>query len=314
MRLPDFLVIGAQKCATTDLCWNLGRQSKCFFSTPKELNFFCCDDADILPYPLFESLADWIDFDWELRQQALLQEYANSFDAAPAASSVGEGTPVYLYSARARERIRRTLPNVKIVVIMRDPVERAWSAYWHHVRIGRATLPFGEHLLRETSNTLRFGRYLEALVPWYEAFPHENILPLTFEQYVGDRESSLRRVCAHIGVECDAAPTHSPRNSASIPLSQGAQLAANRVAIQMGAVPRTIAHRTPPAARLHTELVASRLVRGFKKVNQFAAELARVKRPRMEPATRERLVEYYRRENRGLDHLTGLDLSAWSIG
>ncbi len=308
MRMPDFLVIGAQKSATTDLCWNLAQQPGCFFASPKELNFFCCDDADVHPYPLFEAVEDWIGFDWDTERDLLLRRYSEAFSGASETEIAGEGTPVYLYSARALTRIRECLPTAKIVVILRDPVDRAWSAYWHHVRIGRATLPFPEHLLRETSNTLRFGRYLEALAPWYEAFGPEKILPLTFEGYVRDRRAHLERVCAHIGLKFSAPPGQKPKNAGDVPLSLTAQLAANRLAVRLGATSRTIEHLAPPAPRHPSELVVSHLVRGFKRANQLAGKVRGRSKPSMPRATREMLVAYYQRENAGLGRLTGLDL------
>jgi hypothetical protein len=126
-RLPDFLVIGAPKAGTTALHVALAEHPQLFLSAVKEPKYYMCGDS---PPPSYKGPGDahsnleWI---WQRsRYQAL-------FSSAPPDALVGESTPFYLYNRDARRRIAADIPQVRLIAVLRDPVDRLYSN-WMHLR------------------------------------------------------------------------------------------------------------------------------------------------------------------------------------
>ena len=131
MTLPNFLILGAQKAGTTSLFDYLGQHPEVYPSPIKETHFF--DHGGVrqtyagpvrIPGPKIKSL----------------EEYEGLFDGVRDEKAVGEATPTYLYLPGVAERIRHHVPEARLIAILRDPVERAYSGYQHAVRNGRERL------------------------------------------------------------------------------------------------------------------------------------------------------------------------------
>jgi len=116
VRLPDFLGIGTQKGGTTYLHYLLAQHPQVYLASPKELHFF--------------TLKYYLGIDW----------YVHHFEAARFNQKCGEVTPYYLFHPLAAERIFLELPHAKLIVLLRDPVDRALSQYFHSRRLGLETL------------------------------------------------------------------------------------------------------------------------------------------------------------------------------
>lgn len=114
--LPDFLGIGAQKSGTTTLYQILGTHPDVFVPKRKELQYFT------------------------MHYQRSMEWYASCFQGALPHHRVGEITPYYLYHTPTAERIAERLPHVRLIVMLRDPVSRCISHYFHSVRLGVETL------------------------------------------------------------------------------------------------------------------------------------------------------------------------------
>ena len=182
LRLPDFLGIGAQKAGTTWLHRNLQCHPDCYFPPGiKEIRFF---DAR---------------FYWSLRK------YSSFFE--PAGERVtGEITPGYGALRRGRIRfVRRLMPRVRLVLILRNPIERAWS----HAVMDLATTrgrrleeveewEFLAHF--RSSGARRQGSYAAMLERWLSVFPEEQLLVAFFEDIAERPRDLLSRVFRHIGV------------------------------------------------------------------------------------------------------------------
>jgi hypothetical protein len=305
-RLPDFLVIGAQKSGTTELCGHLGSHPSIYFSRPKELYFFCRDDVRILPYPFFERRDEWREFAWPERQRELLEGYARKFEPATPEQICGEGTPFYLPSIPAAERIRDALPKARFVVILRNPVDRAYSAYWHHVKMRRASETFENHLRYETGGTLELGHYEEQLRAWVDLVGRKRLHVVLFEEYVHDRLTVANGVFDFLGVDLlPAEPLESGRNRALVPRSFALQRFLNRLERAYPAYSATIEYESAPP-RKTPELLVSKAIRGLGRLN-----LGPGRYPAMRDETREALDEHYRRRNRGLAELLERDLAVW---
>ncbi|HUE84637.1 MAG TPA: sulfotransferase [Vicinamibacterales bacterium] len=129
MKLPTFLIGGAQKSGTTTLHHYLSAHPDIFIPRrPQELHFFDFD-------PNYVRGVHW---------------YASHFTSAtPAHRAIGQTSPLYLYAPDAPERIAALLPDVKLIFIRRNPVDRAFSHYWHAIKKGRKTLDFETALAME---------------------------------------------------------------------------------------------------------------------------------------------------------------------
>lgn len=183
LTLPDFLGIGFMKCGTTWLYENLRAHPDVFVSDKKELRYFSNH--------FNEPLAD----------------YAAHFRDA-GGRVAGEVSPVYATLPERRIRfIRKVMPDVRLILLLRDPVEREWSRVHHHLKkSGRRIdeVPEGE-LLREIrrQSLLRHGGYSGVIDRWREVFPAEQLL-VAFHDDIRDRPRALlEEVFGFLGVPTD---------------------------------------------------------------------------------------------------------------
>jgi hypothetical protein len=189
----SFIVAGVQKGGTTALFDYLGDEPSLSLSREKEVHFF--DDEAI---------------DWARPDYGAYHASFPPFDGRPR----GEATPIYLYWPRSLERIEAYNPAMKLIVMLRDPVERAWShwkmeyargaetkAFAWCIREGRQRLfqaePWGVH--REFSYVER-GFYGEQMERLYGLFPREQVLVLKAEELRGEPGPVLGRVRAFLGL------------------------------------------------------------------------------------------------------------------
>lgn len=180
---PDFVVIGAMKCATSTLHEQLARQPGIWMSTPKEPNFFSDDAA-------WGRGLDW---------------YRRLFARAPAGHLTGESSTHYTKLPThpdALPRIRRHLPHARLVYVMRDPVERIVSQYVHEWSIGALPREGSiDDALRTMPELVDYSRYDMQIAPYLDAFGASAVLPVFFERLVRYPQDELRRVCAHVGYD-----------------------------------------------------------------------------------------------------------------
>jgi hypothetical protein len=174
IRQPDFMVIGAMKSATTTLHEQLARQPRFFMSRPKEPNFFS-DDA------LYARGWGW---------------YSSLFRAAADDDLRGESSthytklPDYPFTVA---RMVRDLPRLKLIYVMRHPIDRLMSQYVHEVTAGRMNLSVREALERR-GELVEYSRYSRQLQPYLEAYGFENVLPVFFPRLVHHSQDELERI------------------------------------------------------------------------------------------------------------------------
>lgn len=194
-----FLIAGVQKGGTTALFDYLGEEPGLSLSREKEVHFF--DDETR---------------DWAAPDYAAYHAAFAPFDGRPR----GEATPIYLYWRGSLERIAAYNPDIKLIVVLRDPVERAWS-HWKMeyargaetrpfawcVREGRGRLfeaePWGFH--REFSYVER-GFYGEQLERALALFPREQVLVLRAEELRADPGTTMDALRAFLGLPAGPAP------------------------------------------------------------------------------------------------------------
>src|SRR6516165_2910294 len=205
VSMPDFLVIGAPKAGTTALHAALARHPGLYLSAVKELKFFLSDG----PPPTKGGPGDALTYREHIWRRP---EYEALFDAAPPGTLRGESTPLYLYDRAAMRRIRETLPGARLIVVVRDPVERAHSNWTHLWSAGLE--PVGDFVRACDQEERRIaagwasfwhyaglGRYGEQLEYLFTLFPREQVLVLRYRRLVDGPAQTLDRICAFLGVQ-----------------------------------------------------------------------------------------------------------------
>jgi hypothetical protein len=205
MSLPDFLVIGAPKAGTTALHAALARHPGLYLSAVKEPKFFLTDG----PPPDRGGPGDVQTYREHVWRRA---DYEALFSAAPAGTLRGESTPFYLYDLAAQRRIRNLIPDARLIVILRDPVERAHSNWTHLWSAGRE--PIGDFLSACAEEDrrvaagwaafwhyLRLGRYGEQLEHLFTLFPREQVLVFRYARLLDEPTRVLDEICAFLGAE-----------------------------------------------------------------------------------------------------------------
>lgn len=186
MTLPTFLVIGAMKAGTTSLHGYLAAHPQVFMAEPKELHFFTLGK------------------NWE-RGRAW---YEDRFAAAGAAIARGEASPSYSQAdifPGVAERIAGMLPDVRLVYIVRHPIERMQSMYLHQLANGRETLSIAD-AFRAHGYYANSSRYAWQLGHHLEYLPTERVKVVTTEGLRADPWSTLAELFEFIGVDPTLAP------------------------------------------------------------------------------------------------------------
>ena len=179
--LPNFLVIGAMKSGTTSLAHYLRAHPEVYVPDKKELYFFTAEDN-------WDRGIDW---------------YEAQFRAAGDARAVGEASVGYSMHPRfdgVPERIAKVLPEVRLIYLVREPVERMISQYRHHAWHGWEVLPI-DRALRENPVYLDTSRYAMQIERYLDHFGRDAFMVIRTEQLKSDRAATLRTVFDFLGVE-----------------------------------------------------------------------------------------------------------------
>ncbi|MBT8401327.1 MAG: sulfotransferase [Rhodothermia bacterium] len=210
--LPSFLIIGAHKGGTTSFFNYIGGHPDVFIPRVKEPRFFALEN-DPLDYRGPQDPAARCEYTtWE--------QYRTLFDCSDAFRASGEASTLYLYSDDAATRIARYLPDVRIIAMLRNPAERAYSNFVYARRDGREPLESFEEALAEESNriALRWGPlwhyrskgfYGKQLQRYFSLFPESQIRVYLFEEFRKDPVAVTQDAYEFLGVD----PTFVPNTS-----------------------------------------------------------------------------------------------------
>ncbi len=283
LTLPNFLIIGANKGATTSLRAYLGEHPDVFVPSMIEPSFFA-----IAGRP--RTLADGSNAYVELEREGAafsLEEYEAMFEGVTTESAIGEKSTAYLTSPHAPHRIKELIPDVKLVAILRNPVERAFSHYLMEVRWGHERLSFDEAVAAERDRKymnpggarhyVRSGRYANRVERYQGLFRREQFRIYLFEDMQTDTPAVVREVFEYIGVDPDFEPDLNLHHNARPPRTARPRMA------------RRIASALSQPSRLKPPSTSSR----------------------MTPKTREELVDFYREDILKLQTLIDRDLTSW---
>jgi hypothetical protein len=293
--LPNLLVIGAMKCGTSSLHSYLRLHPDIQMSRPKETHFFIDrDDFDPSPFitapgeeRLFGEPGAWrLGIDW----------YRGHFD--PEARIRGESTVAYTYPwyPGTAERVAATVPEARLIYLVRDPVARIASHYLMYRDGGREWRPLADAVARPNNCYVAATRYATALAPFLERFPRERIHLVRQDELLSRRRETLQVIFRFLEVD-DSFWTHEMehRRGRAEARRPSYGIAERAYRSRLGAPLR----RLPPVVREGLRRALTSRVRTTRRSATEDAELRRRLLAELEP------------ELARLEDLTGWDLDAW---
>lgn len=272
----------------------------------KETNHFAAADIDHAHFlPTYARDVD-IDLDAYIRSGMKRQvhiahvddpaHYAALFTRVKGEKAVGEISNSYMICPSAAGAIHAYAPDAKIIVVLRNPVRRAWSQYLMNLREAKSDdIAFKDELLRDhhaerkgwgvNHQYLQLGCYADQLKAYIDLFGKQNVLPIFFEPYRSDPQKVMREICTFLGVDSDFAFDFSVEsNKASMPRNK----TLNKLLVSSGLL-NGVKNLTPKPIRKH-----------FAKVLYSENKI-----PKLSAADREWLQEWYRAEVKKLADLLG---------
>jgi len=265
--LPTFVIGGTMRAGTTSLTRWLRSHPDVLMPAAKELHYF----------------------DTRYEHGDTIDDYRSRFSGWSGERAVGEATPNYLFHKEAMARLANALPDARIVLSLRNPIDRAYSQYWARRSRDIETREFDEVVRTEPDvivgddgYVVARGQYHEQIQRMLEHIPRERVLVVLFEDVEDEPQATFADVCRFIGVDDEIVPT------------------------EIG-----------QAANAHRHFRSQRLRRiGMKLPKPAANAVGRLNSkvetyPPMDPSTRAWLVERYRPHNAALGDWLGRDLSAW---
>lgn len=199
LRRPDFIIGGAPKCGTTSLHFILDQHPD--VAVPNdEVHFFDADDP--VSHPDFLRLEDGALKWWDPGSDAEDNQrwYAERFGGLGAPRLIGEDSTTYLMSEVAAKRIAAQLPDVKVIFMLRHPVRRAYSQYWHLVKTSRAVESFEQALMRHPQIMLG-SSYAAGLKRFFDALGRHRVHICFFEDFRADIQGCVDEVTSFLGLD-----------------------------------------------------------------------------------------------------------------
>lgn len=278
MRLPDFIVPGVMKSGTTSL------------------HFYLCQHPDIwMPQGKWQE-THFFDYDENYNQG--LDWYKDRLKGWTSEKLLGQTCPNYLGNAKAITRMEELLPSVKFIIVMRNPVDRAFSHYWHEVKKNREKESFEQALILEeeriSKNEIWWryycyrlrGKYYEHVLDLIKTFPNSDIHFVVYENLRVNPLLEINKCFQFLGLQPLTQLKFEIHNKTVIPRSFFVKKLINSPKLDW----------LPLVSNLRS------LEFQHNRIHQYG---------KMNDATRNELLTYYRDSNKQLSDLIGVDLSIW---
>lgn len=210
-KWPNFFIVGAPRAGTTSL-YEYFKQTKGVFMSPiKDPDFFAVETD--LDFAVLKQIKD-------------KKEYLKLFENVKNEIAVGEASPTYLHDPKAPKLIHDTIPNAKIIISLRDPVERAYSYFLNLVNSGTTSESFSDCIRNGidsssgyASQVIGGGFYYEQVKTYLEIFGRNQVKIVIFEEFVKNTREGLLEIYNFLGIESEPPgnsekifnPTRKPR-------------------------------------------------------------------------------------------------------
>ena len=296
MTLPNFLIIGAAKSGTTALHYYLKQHPQIYMSPMKEPDFFALEGERP------ENFQGKSNFDDEITD---FETYCSLFKGVSNEVAVGESSTLYLYSSKASDRIKHYIPDVKLIAILRDPVERAYSHFLFNIskdNYKETITDFARAIQAEQeriSNNGWFrwhykqrGFYYVQLKRYFELFEGEQIKVYLYEDFKANSLVVLKDVFQFLGVDDNFLPNASQKHNVTyIPKNRSIK----QLLDPWNSINSSLRKFVPPQIR--------------KSVKTQILKFNRQQPPPLLPEVRSQLIEEYREDILKLQDLIQRDLS-----
>jgi hypothetical protein len=210
---PNFFIVGAQRAGTTSLYHYLKEIPGVHMSRVKEPSYFAPNYVRRDPGRF-------------LRDK---KEYLRLFENARGYIAVGEASPMYLWDPDAPKLIHQTVPHARIIMILRDPIERAYSNYLMKMKYSGMKSSFHDELMRDYKSQeklfgrsqmyVEFGMYYEQVKRYFDIFGREQAKVIIFEEFVQRPVLTVNEVLAFLGVKYTVRAITEQYNAYSVPRS-----------------------------------------------------------------------------------------------
>ena len=299
MTLPNFLILGAAKSGTTSLHHYLNQHPEIYMSPIKETNFFVYQDMKL-------EFQGWGDPPLAaLKSITNIKDYRAQFADVGEEKAIGETSPLYLYDERAAPRIYQAIPEAKLIAILRDPAERAFSHYISNFSDDRdPCLTFGEALQAEEWRMQKnwfwdyfyrdCGYYFRQLKRYWALFPKDRILVLLYDDFKNNPLKILQGIFDFLNVNSSFIPDTSFQSN----VSGIAKLESIKPIL------RQPNHPLKSLVRPFTSQKFRRFV-----VTQMRKNL--LEKPEILVEDRQKLAAAYREDIKQLQKMVEKDLSSW---
>ena len=304
--MPDFLIIGAAKSGTTALYHYLNQHPQVYMSPEKEPRFFALEGQR----PDFRGPADHRGINRCRFTSA--EAYSELFRGISAEKTAGEASTLYLYSPRAPENIARHAPEAKLIAVLRNPVDRAYSAFTFMLRDSREPLDDFSLALADEQRRIaenwgpeyhyrQRGFYYPQLKRYFEKFGRERVRVYLYDDLMEDPGSVVRDMFRFLEVDEAFEPDMSARHNVSgVPTSKALQRAY-----------LFLRGSSPLKSAIKALLPAGMRRRAYSRALHSVQSRNLSKAPPLPPRMRQELTEAYRDDILKLQGLIQRDLSKW---
>jgi len=193
-RWPNFLIVGAQKAGTTSLFYYLRQHPKVFMPSMKEpgyFRFYISEEDE--PKPIRDK-----------------KKYLALFKKVKDEIAIGEASGAYLEEKETPKRIHDVIPNARIIILLRDPVERSYSQYLEHVKGGIEKLSFSERIRDDlslikknihTTPIVRASFYSEKIKRYWDTFGKNQIKIIISEEFIYNTNKTVKDILKFLGID-----------------------------------------------------------------------------------------------------------------
>lgn len=187
MKNPvNFFMVGGEKCGTTWFYFRLDKHPEVFLPSAKEIGYFNSLSSNHVVNKSYEEQSDEV--------------YLKNFEAYQDEKICGEIMPMYLCDQDAPERIHKFAPNAKILISLRNPIDRAYSHYWMAMGKKMESRPFKEVFEAEDERIILRGLYGQQVAKYQRLFGRENVHVIFYEEFFENPQVNLRGVCDFLDI------------------------------------------------------------------------------------------------------------------
>jgi hypothetical protein len=292
--LPTFLIVGVQKAGTTSIYNYLQAHPQVYMSPVKETNF--------------------LERDWEEIEAAQqnkngiisLEDYAKLFEGVKDEIAIGEASPNYIFNYQSSaERIKKYVPQAQLIIVLRNPIERAYSDYLMHLRDAIGYRPLAEQIKNSAHKSfiLRKGFYYEPIKYYLDVFGWEKIKVFFYDDLCQNSQQFMQEMYGYIGVDPNfKVDTSEKVQTAKIPKNQ--------------AINNLLQRQNPLRTFAATTLKTMIPLETRQKIRDRLINLnsQSKKEVPLSPEERQQLIELYQEDILKLQDLIDKDLSHWLDG